>query len=95
MTKHYRERFFKRQARTKRIEWFTQQAYDYGLEPSDFEYKEYEDMLERKEKVYGSIAKIYHGFIYWFVDNRAITIYPLPRKARRRWETEESRFVGQ
>ena len=85
MTKHYKKRFFSRQAKTRRIEWFTQRAFDYGLEPSAFEYDQYEDMLERKEKVYGSIAKVYRGFVYWFVDNIAITVYPLPRKVRRKW----------
>lgn len=82
ITTHYKKRFFQRQARTKRIGWFTQRAFDYGYELCDLKYGKYDYLLEGKEKVYGSTAKIYNGFIYWFVGNRAITIYPLPRKAR-------------
>lgn len=84
VTKHFRKRFYKRQARTKRVEVFAKNAYLYGTDVSDLEYDWYASKLGRKERIYGTYAKIYHGFVYWFKDNVAITIYPVPHRARKR-----------
>ena len=40
--------------------------------------------LNHKERAYGAYAKIYHGFVYWFKDNVAITIYPTPQKVHKK-----------
>lgn len=80
ITKHFEKRFRQRQARTKRIELFAERAYHDGTNPSSFEFKRFAKQLTKKEAAYGSVAKIYNGFVYWFFGNRAITIYPLPTK---------------
>lgn len=80
VTNHFRERFRQRQARTKRIEVFAERAFLDGTNPSSFEFKRFAKQLTKKEAAYGSVAKIYNGFVYWFFGNRAITIYPLPTK---------------
>lgn len=82
ITEHYRQRFFERQAKTKRIQLFTQRAFFYGKEANKTKYGGYTKSLQTKEMINSSTAKIYNGFIYWFCDNRAITIYPLPNKYR-------------
>jgi hypothetical protein len=84
LTKHYIDRFFERQAKTKRISYFTEMAFISGKDVTETKYGQFAKQLEYKEGIYNSIAKIYNGFIYWFVDNRAITIYPLPNKYRAR-----------
>lgn len=80
VTKHFEERFRQRQARTKRIEYFAERAYCDGMSPFSFEFKRFAKQLTKKEAAYGSVAKVYNGFVYWFFGNRAITIYPLPTK---------------
>ena len=50
------------------------------IQTPSFEFKRFAKQLTKKEAAYGSVAKIYNGFVYWFFGNRAITIYPLPTK---------------
>lgn len=84
ITKHFKKRFYQRQARTKRVQDFARDAYLYGEDVSDLDYKVYAKKLNHKERAYGTYAKIYHGFVYWFKGNVAITIYPIPQKIHKK-----------
>lgn len=90
ISEHYKQRFYERQAKTKRIQLFTQRAYFYGKTANETRFGKYTKNLENKEKIYNSEAKIYNGFIYWFSDNKAITIYPLPNKLRAKQTNKQS-----
>lgn len=76
ITNHFRERFKHRLANTNKINEYTNNAYNFGKEPSRLAYL----YLETKEASHGSTCRIYKNYVYWFRDNAAITIYPLPQK---------------
>ena len=37
---------------------------------------------------YGSVGKIYRGYVYWFQDNRLVTLYPVPNRLRHKQRKE-------
>lgn len=81
LTKHYKERFHNRCCRkTKRIEDFTQKAYFLGKNINDSNYDKYLYKIQCGEKLHGTQAKIYGGFIVWFADTTAITLWPISQK---------------
>lgn len=82
ITKHFYDRFRKRQARSKRVREFARKAYLFGRPVEDLAKLLYFEDLCEKELYAGSYAKIYKGFVYWFRDNRAITLYALPTYLR-------------
>lgn len=82
LTRHYTKRFYQRQAKTKRIESITEMAFAFGKSIKETKYGKYSKELAHKERTNCSTAKVYKGFIYWFNDNRAVTLYPLPNKYR-------------
>ena len=84
LTKHFKKRFSRRVARTKRIGLFTEEALRYGKELSEVESSKYARKLKNKEMVYGTTARLYRGFVYWFKEDVAITVYPIPQKMHHR-----------
>lgn len=80
-TYHYLQRFSERVARKCRRRWhFAEQAYLYGIDSEDIKNCHFRRYCESREISYQTKAKIYHGFIYWFRDNIAITIIPIPKQ---------------
>ena len=82
VTKHFKERFRERQAKTKRIRFFAQKAYVYGTPLSEVDKDKYFSELVDKEVTSQSEAVVYKGFVYWFKGNSAITLYALPNCLR-------------
>lgn len=82
LTKHFIERFSERQAKTKRVDYFADMAFRSGQNAAQTKFGQFTKEIEKREKINSSIAKVYKGFIYWFKDNVAVTIYPLPNKYR-------------
>ena len=83
-SQHFQQRFDQRVTRkTKRMEQFMERAYYDGEKLEDITNKPLRRYIEAKEKAHGSVAKIYHGNIYWFTDGVAVTIYQVPRCFRR------------
>lgn len=80
ITKHFNQRFKQRLANTPKIQEYANNAYIFGVEVNDIKMKSYATSIEQKEEIYGTVAKIYKNFIYWFDGLTAITIYPIPQK---------------
>ena len=78
-TRHYDQRFRERVAKkSRRGNVFAALAYANGQSSENVRNNYLRRYLEAKERAHGSEAKIYHGNIYWFVDNVVTTVYPLP-----------------
>jgi len=82
LTRHFKIRFRKRLAHSKRIQLFAERAFCYGQnvdEISDYRVRNY---LKTKESIHEntSMLKLYNGFVYVFdkAARVAITIYRLP-----------------
>lgn len=80
ITRHYREKFRKRIAKTSRVSLFAEEAFQNGKVLSEAKSSRYVKKLKNKEMVYGSTAKLYKGCVHWFKGNIAITLYPVPQK---------------
>jgi len=79
-SEHSKQRFSQRVTRkSKRFELFANRAYFYGDTLEDISDNQLRYYIEAKEKSHNSVARIYHGFIYWFSGHTLTTIYPLPR----------------
>ena len=85
LTNHFKERFRQRIANTKRIEYFTEQAYCSGKTLGDIKSGPLAKMMKNNNSdSVNREAKIYANCIYWFADNVAITVYPIPQKMHHR-----------
>lgn len=80
ITKHFSQRFRQRLANTPKIQEYVDKAYTVGTEIDGINSRSYARLIEQKEEIYGTTAKIYTNFVYWFDDLTAITIYPVPQK---------------
>lgn len=80
ITKHFSQRFKQRLANTPKMQEYADNAYTFGMEINDINSISYATLIEQKEELYGTTAKIYKNFVYWFDDLTAITIYPIPQK---------------
>lgn len=82
-SEHCRQRFNERVTKkSKRVEIFVARAYYYGKSSEEVSNKHLRNYLTAKQRIYGSIAKIYRGYIYWFQGGIATTVYPVPRNYR-------------
>ncbi len=79
ITDHFKDRFHQRVANTKRMPIFVNRAFKFGKHSSDIKYSAFADEISNRETLYGATARIYSNNVYWFVGNRAITIYPVPQ----------------
>lgn len=79
VTKHFSERFHQRVANTKRVSIFANRAYCFGKPTSSFKNVSFAKEIRKKESETGSTARVYSNSIYWFCNNKAITVYPLPQ----------------
>ena len=80
-TRHYEERFAERVTRkSKRWECFAQRAYEMGKQLGDLRDAAFRYYIENKIAMYGGEARIYGGYIYWFMGQRAVTVYKVPRR---------------
>lgn len=82
-TRHYEQRFAERVSRkSKRWEWFAQQAYEVGKRLEDIRNSAFRYFLASHEAVYGGEARVYAGCVYWFVGGAVVTVYQVPREFR-------------
>lgn len=84
ITKHFRKRFRKRVARTSRIQEFVDCAFYQGKTARDIKDSILATAFLDKEAASGSSVRIYHGFAYWFCENRAVTVYSISHRILRR-----------
>lgn len=80
ITKHCDERFSQRVAKTKRMQKFITDALYLGMGTNEIKHSGLRKELEKREKEYNAIAKIYRNSVYWFDGETAITVYPLAQK---------------
>ncbi|MBQ3352854.1 hypothetical protein IJG89_00690 [Candidatus Saccharibacteria bacterium] len=80
ITKHFRKRFIQRIANTKRINEITEQAIENGTCTSEIKSTILRKELTDKEKQSYATAKLYKNNVFWFSENKAITVYPLSQK---------------
>ncbi len=80
ITRHCKERFSKRIAKTNRMPMFISAANRDGILTQDLKCGELRRILSKKEEAYGRIAKVYKNCVYWFADGAAVTVYPLAQK---------------
>lgn len=82
-TRHYEHRFAERVSRkSKRWEWFAQQAYEAGKRLEDIRNSAFRYFLASHEAVYGGEARVYAGCVYWFIGEAVVTVYQVPREFR-------------
>ena len=83
---HYADRFRERIARTKRIEKFANDAYEFGQTENTVDNKCFRKYLNNIENKYEhtSTFRIYKGFVHVFdaITATAITVYRIPNKYR-------------
>lgn len=80
-TTHYNQRFRERVAKkSRRSQFFAALAYTNGRGSEVVRDPWVRRRIEACEHFHGSKAKIYRGNVYWFIDNVATTVYPLPRR---------------
>lgn len=83
VTKHYVSRFRKRIARSKRIEYFANEAYICGDAPEGVDDTRLRTFLLDKENLHGNecVLKVYKGFVHVFdsLTNVAVTVYKVPK----------------
>ena len=84
ITEHFQKRFRQRVANSKRASIFANRAFKFGKSSCDFKNATFAKEINKKEIDYGSVAKVYSNYIYWFYNNKAVTIYPLPQNLRGR-----------
>ena len=80
MTLHFRKRFRQRVAKTKRLQEYADNAYLFGKPLDEIKCNRFAKELGWKSRINGSTAKVYSNCVYWFRDNIAITVYPIPQK---------------
>jgi len=84
-TRHYKQRFAERVSRkSKRGDWFAQRAYELGKRLGDVRNGAFRYWIECREVAYGGEARVYAGCVYWFVNQVAVTVYPVPKEFRRK-----------
>lgn len=85
MTKHYYRRFRQRVARAsaKRIRQFAERAFAYGTQLDEIKDENLLFWLRGRANTAGSMPRIYQNYVYWFQENRAVTIYLLPYEYRK------------
>lgn len=88
ITDHFRNRFKQRVANTNRINVFVEKAMNLGRDTKELSSVPLANTLMMRENEYGSSAKVYKNCVYWFCDNRAITVYPLSQKDHERSNNE-------
>ena len=83
---HYADRFRKRIARTKRIEKFANDAYEFGQTENNIDNKRFRKYLKNIENKYKHTCafRIYKGFVHVFDAFTAttITVYRIPNEYR-------------
>lgn len=87
ITKHFSKRYRERVAHSKRIKLFANRAYHYGYKTEELDRDSLWAKLTDKELLGCSEARVYKGFVYWFGDGAAITIYPLEGKMRQKYSS--------
>ena len=80
VTRHCDKRFYQRVARTKRMQLFIARALHFGKKAEDVRNGMLRKELLRKEKEYGTVARVYQNNIFWFDGETAITVMPLAQK---------------
>ena len=82
VSEHFEQRYKERVCnKTKRIPLFANRAYQFGDTSEDVGSGRLRKYLQTKERENGSYCRIYQGFIYWFKDNTATTIYAVPKNS--------------
>lgn len=80
ITKHFAKRFRERVSRTKRMPEIVKDAYCFGVSVDQMKNRQLRKEIDQKQEVYSTKAVVYKNVVYWFCQNRAITVYPLPQK---------------
>lgn len=84
ITKHFYKRFKQRLANTAKIQEYVENAYYFGKEVDNLNSNSFISLIQQKEWISGSSARIYKNFVYWFDGPRAITLYPIPQKMHKK-----------
>ena len=80
VSEHFVQRYKERVCnKTKRVEIFANRAYCFGDTPDKISSGILRAYLQNKERENGSNCRIYHGFVYWFIDGTATTVYAMPK----------------
>ena len=81
ITEHYKKRFKERVSKSaNKAELMADSAYMYGSNMEDIrnhKLKKYLKNVTRSCKP-GTFCKVYRGYIYWFCNTMALTVYSLP-----------------
>ena len=78
ITEHYRERYKERVSKSsKNMQLIANRAFRFGKGVETVKDVYIRKYLQEREQVGEGICKIYRGFVWWFVENRIITVYPL------------------
>lgn len=86
ISSHYAEQYRKRIARTKRVEKFANDAFNFGNPVNNIEDKRFRKYLNNKEANHKHTCalRVYKGFIHVFdaFTATAITVYRVPNEYR-------------
>ena len=82
LPEHFRRRYKERVSKSSlHCLDFVKNAYRFGDGAEDIK----DDTVRRfltKKSSHGSTCKVYRGFVFWFIGNTAMTVYPISTVAR-------------
>ncbi len=80
LTEHFKRRYKERVSKSKKkLQESATYAYYFGESYETIKDEVLKIHLKERQK-YGGICKVYRGFIYWFENGVAITVYPIQKK---------------
>ncbi len=82
LPEHFKKRYKERVSKSSlhRLD-FVKEAYRYGSDAESLNDNNLRRFLTKKSS-HGSTCKIYKGFVFWFIRDTAMTVYPISTVAR-------------